>query len=117
MLFADSREGMAGVCGVCGEMGFPGDEDVDVDVPAIIGGTLESWRLLEVEERWSGRDEDMESESAAFESRICWNLVRAALVRLVAASLTAWSFEARKLFRSFFRSSIFRKSEILSSSV
>lgn len=42
MLLADSLDGIAGVCGVCGEMGFPGDEDVDIDVPATMGGTLES---------------------------------------------------------------------------
>lgn len=37
-----SREGTAGVWGVWGEMGFPGDDDGDMDVPATIGGTLDS---------------------------------------------------------------------------
>lgn len=41
MLLALSREGIAGVCGVCGEMGLPGDEAVDTDVPAIMAGTLD----------------------------------------------------------------------------
>ena len=70
MLLALNLEGIAGVCGVWGDMGLPGDEDVDMDVPAIIGGTLDSWRLEEVEERCSNIDEDIESDSAAFESRI-----------------------------------------------
>jgi hypothetical protein len=41
MLFALKREGMAGVCGVCGEMGFPGEEAEDMEVPAIMAGTLD----------------------------------------------------------------------------
>jgi hypothetical protein len=51
MLLALKREGIAGVWGVCGDIGFPGDDDVDTDVPAIIGGMLESWRLEDVDER------------------------------------------------------------------
>lgn len=39
MLFAERREGIAGVCGVCGDIGLPGDDDVDTEVPAIMGGT------------------------------------------------------------------------------
>lgn len=42
MLLELSREGIAGVCGVWGEMGFPGDDEVENDVPATMGGTLES---------------------------------------------------------------------------
>ena len=117
ILFADNLDGMAGVCGVWGEIGFPGDEEVDIEVPATIGGTLESWRLLELDERWRSSDEDMDSDKAVLESLICWNLDKAAFVRLVEASVELPSREALKLFKSFFRSSSFRKSEILSSSV
>jgi hypothetical protein len=42
MELALNLEGIAGVCGVWGEMGFPGEEDVDVDVPATMGGTLDN---------------------------------------------------------------------------
>ena len=42
ILLALSLEGMAGVWGVWGDIGFPGDEEVETDVPAIIGGTLDS---------------------------------------------------------------------------
>jgi hypothetical protein len=42
---------MAGVCGVWGEIGLPGDEAVDTEVPAIIAGTLDRWRLDEDDER------------------------------------------------------------------
>ena len=51
-------------------MGFPGDEEVDIEVPGTIGGTLDNWRLDEVEDRWRSNDDDMESESAALESLI-----------------------------------------------
>jgi hypothetical protein len=68
ILFALSRDGMAGVWGVWGDTGFPGDEDVDAEVAATIGGTLDNCRLDELEERWY--ETDMESDSAAFESRI-----------------------------------------------
>lgn len=70
MLFALRRDGIAGVWGVCGEMGFPGLEDVENDAPAIIPGTLERCLLEELEERCSWTEEDMESESAALDSRI-----------------------------------------------
>jgi hypothetical protein len=36
MLFALNREGIAGVCGVCGDIGLPGEDDVETEVPAII---------------------------------------------------------------------------------
>jgi hypothetical protein len=56
---------MAGVWGVCGEIGLPGDEAVDTDVPAIIAGTLDSWRLEDDDDRCSIVEDDTESESAA----------------------------------------------------
>jgi hypothetical protein len=65
MLLALSRDGIAGVCGVCGEMGLPGDEAVDTDVPATIAGTLDSWRLEDEDERCNIIEEETESESAA----------------------------------------------------
>jgi hypothetical protein len=68
ILFALSREGIAGVCGVCGEIGFPGDEAVEMEVPAIIAGTLDNWRLDDDEERCSMVEDDTESESTACES-------------------------------------------------
>jgi hypothetical protein len=51
MLFADNRDGIAGVCGVCGETGLPGEEEVETDVPVIIGGTDDSCLLEELDER------------------------------------------------------------------
>jgi hypothetical protein len=42
ILLALSRDGIAGVCGVCGEIGFPGDDAVDIEVPATIAGTLDN---------------------------------------------------------------------------
>lgn len=53
-----------------GEIGFPGEEDVDIEVPATIGGTLDNWRLDDADERWRSSEDDMESDSAALESRI-----------------------------------------------
>lgn len=70
MLFALSREGMAGVCGVCGEIGFPGDDDIDIDVPETMGVTAESCRLEELEDLCKWSDDDIESDKAAFESRM-----------------------------------------------
>ena len=51
MLLELRREGIAGVWGVWGEIGLPGDEDADVEVPAIIGGTLGSCVLEDVDDR------------------------------------------------------------------
>jgi hypothetical protein len=116
MLLALRREGIAGVWGVCGDIGFPGEDDVDMDVPATIGGTLDNCRLDELDERWSINDDDMESERAALESLIRWNRFKAADVLLVLASAPEESPECWKLFRSFFKSSIFRNSPIFSSS-
>lgn len=50
-LLALRRDGMAGVCGVCGDIAFPGEEEIDVEAPATMGGTLGSWRLEELEDR------------------------------------------------------------------
>jgi hypothetical protein len=75
MLLALRRDGIAGVCGVCGEIGFPGEEDVEAEVPAIMGGRLPSWRLEDEEDRWSKSDDDNESESWALESRMRWYLL------------------------------------------
>lgn len=117
VLSALSLEGIVGVWGVCGETGFPGEDAGDIEVPATIGGTLDNCRLDELDERCRYNEECIEFDKASFESFMRWNLLRAALVRLVEASLAAWSFEVLKLFKSFFWSSIFKKSEILSSSV
>ena len=102
MLLALRRDGMAGVCGVRGEIRSPGEVELDKDVAATMGGTLDSWRLEELDERWSMSDEDIESDSAALESRSRWNLDKAALVRFVDAS-TAWESDGVwKLLSSFF---------------
>jgi len=53
-------------------MGFPGEEEVEKEVPAIICGTLESWRLEEVEERWRACDEVTESERPTWDSLTRW---------------------------------------------
>jgi hypothetical protein len=116
MLLALSREGMAGVWGVCGEIGFPGDDAVDTEVPAIMAGTLERWRLEDEDDRCSIVDEVTESESAVCESLMRWYLFSWAVVLRMVASLAAWSLRL-KLFSSFLDSSNFKKSEMFSSSV
>ena len=63
ILLALSRDGIAGVWGVCGEMGLPGEEAVDTEVPAIIAGTLDKRRLEEDGERWSIVDDETDSAS------------------------------------------------------
>ena len=98
---------------MCGDIGLPGDEDVEAEVAATIGGTLDNWRLEELDERWSINDEDMDSDSTALESRIRWKRVNAAEVLLVEASIPAALDGVR---RSFLVSNILRKSEIFSSS-
>lgn len=60
-------------------MGFPGEEAVETDVPATMGGTLESC-LLEDIERCPCIDWVIESERAALESRIPRKQARAAAV-------------------------------------
>jgi hypothetical protein len=116
ILFALSREGIAGVCGVCGEIGFPGDDAVDIEVPAIMAGTLDKWRLDDEEERWSMVEDDTESESTACESLIRWYFPSWAVVFRIVASRAALSLRL-KLLKSFLDSNSFRKSEIFSSSV
>jgi hypothetical protein len=106
------RDGIAGVWGVCGEIGLPGDDDVDMDVAATIGGTLDSCRLDELDDRCRKFDEDIDSVSALLDSRIDWNFESWAVVLLVDASP-----EGSKLCRFFLLSNNFKKSEILSSSV
>lgn len=69
-LFELKRDRMAGVCGVCGDIGLPGDEAVEIDVPATIGGTPDNCLLEDMEERCRCMDDDIESERAAFESRM-----------------------------------------------
>lgn len=69
---------MAGVCGVWGDMGFPGDEAVEIDVPATIAGTPERCLLEDDDDCRRCIDVDIESESAAFESRMRWKRVSAA---------------------------------------
>ena len=51
MLFELRRDGIAGVCGVWGDTGFPGDDAVETDVPAAIGGTPDNCLLDELDER------------------------------------------------------------------
>jgi hypothetical protein len=55
---------------VWGEVGLPGEDDVEAEVAATIGGTLESCRLEEVDDRCSINEEDIESDKAALESRM-----------------------------------------------
>lgn len=80
-------------------------------------GTLESCLLDEQDERCNKREDDIDSDKAAFESLIRWNLCNAAAVRRVNAPAAVLSPGSLKLFKSFFWSSNFKKSEILSSSV
>lgn len=87
MLGALRRDGIAGVWGVLGDIRSPGEDEFDIDVPDTMGGTLESCRLDELEDRCSISDDDMESVRAMLESRIRWNLDKAALVLRLAASV------------------------------
>jgi hypothetical protein len=97
-------------------MGFPGDEAVEIDVPEIIGGTPESCLLEDVEERCKCIDDDMESDSAALESRMRWNRARAAEVAVGFRWPDSRDVELLRFMRSFVESSIFKNSEIFSSS-
>jgi hypothetical protein len=101
---------------VCGEIGFPGDEDVETEVPGIIGGTAESWREDELDDLCRSNEDERESDRAAFDSRIRWYLESAAVVLRIEASREAESARL-KLFRSFFCSKRLMKSLRLSSSV
>jgi hypothetical protein len=114
MLIALRRDGIAGVCGVWGEeIGLPGEDEVEREVPWTMGGTPDNCRLDDVEDRCSSSEEDRESERAELESLMRWNRVRAAEVRRVAASTAA---DRVGFSRSFLKSSSFKKSEIFSSS-
>ena len=97
-------------------MGFPGDDAVEMEVPAIIGGTLVNCRLDELDERCRSMDDETESDNAAWESRMRWYLDSCAVVRLMDASRVALSLRL-KLLSSFFCSRSFKKSEMFSSSV
>ena len=99
-----------------GEIGFPGEEAVEIDVPATIGGTPESCLLEEFDERCKSNDDDIESDSAAFESLIRWNRVNAAEVAVVRRAVTSAEAEFDVFKRSFLKSSIFRNSVMFSSS-
>lgn len=55
---------------MCGEIGFPGDEDTDIELAATIGGTLDNCRLDELEDRCSWVDDDIDSVKALFDSLI-----------------------------------------------
>lgn len=70
MLFALNRDGIAGVCGVCGDMGFPGDDAVETEVPATMGGTLESWRLEDEDDLCNIMDDETESDNVLYGSRM-----------------------------------------------
>lgn len=107
---------MAGVCGVCGEIGFPGDEAVETEVPATIGGTPDNCLLEAFEERRRCIDDDMDSERAAFESRMRWKRVRAAEAAVGLRGPDSSDAELEGFIRSFLKSSIFKNSEMFSSS-
>ena len=79
-------------------MGFPGEDEVEIDVPATIGGTPESCRLEEADDLCNINDEDMESDNAALESRILWNRFNAAAVLLVEASAATEDVDDRRSF-------------------
>lgn len=107
---------MAGVCGVWGDIGFPGEDEVETEVPWTIGGTLDNCRLEELEDRCKSKEDDTESERTAWDSFIPRNLERAAVVLRMVASRVA-SSSLLKLFKSFFCSNSAIKSFRLSSSV
>lgn len=96
-----------------GEIGLPGDEEVEMDVPATMGGTPDSCRLEEPEDLCNIREEDMDSDSAALDSLIRWKRFRAAAVLRVDASAAADEGDDS---RSFCSSIIFKNSEMFSPS-
>lgn len=54
-----------------GDRGFPGEEDADIEVAAIIPGTLVSWRLDELDDRCRFTDDEViDCVRASFDSRI-----------------------------------------------
>lgn len=91
---------------------MPGEEDVDIEVAVTIGGTLDSCRLDELDDRCNIVDDDMDSVKALLDSLIDWNRESCALVRLADAEP-----EVSKLCKVFLLSSSFKNSEMLSSSV
>lgn len=111
------RERMAGVCGVCGEIGFPGEEAVEIEVPATIGGTPDSCLLEEVEERWICMEDVMESERAAWDSRMPRKRAKAAPGAVALRALCSREgVPVERFIKSLLVSSIFKKSEMFSSS-
>jgi hypothetical protein len=88
---------------------------VEKELPAIIAGTLDNWRLEDEEDRCSIMEDETDSESAVCDSFRRWYLDSWAVVFLIAASRDALSLRL-KLFRSFLASRSLRKSEMLSSS-
>lgn len=83
-----------------------------MEVGTTIPGTLPIWRLEAFDERCNNTEDAIDSVSALFESRICWNFESCATVRLVADSPLG-----AKLLSVLPFSSAFKKSEILSLSV
>lgn len=100
-------------------MGLPlGDDEVLMlaAVPPTRPGTLESWREEEELLRCSIREEDIESESCAVESRILANLEYCATVRCEFAARLAGSVREKEGSCFEDLSSILRKSPIDSES-
>lgn len=104
------------MCGVWGEIGFPGDEAVEIEVPEIIGGTPDSCLLEDVDERCKCIDDDIESDRTALESRMRWNRARAADVDVGRRAPDSVDVDLVGFMRSFRVSSNFRNSEMFSSS-
>lgn len=65
-----SRDGIAGMCGVCGDIGLPGEEEVEKELPAIMPGTLCSCLLDVDDERCNIKEDDMDSDSWVVDSRM-----------------------------------------------
>ena len=102
---------MCGVWGVWGDIAFPGEEAVEADVPATIGGAPESCLLKELFDRCNTKDDDIESERAALDSRMRWKRVKAFVLRVASRTDEFSGFN-----RSFLESSSLRKADMFSSS-
>lgn len=87
-----------------------------MDVPATIGGTLDNCLLEDIDERWRCREDEIESDKTAFESRMRWKRAKAAEVPVGFRGPGSSEVELDVFIRSFLESSIFRKSEMFSSS-
>lgn len=85
-------------------------------MPATIGGTPDNCLLEDVDERWRCREVDIESDKAAFESRIRWKRANAAEVAVGFRGPGSSAVELDVFIKSFLESSIFKKSEMFSSS-